>query len=288
MNPPTSRQPGYFLDTTIVYYRLHSHSLLRAAVGQAASDGTMKLSVFVRGEYIRGYVIGLIELYFAIKAEESVEDGIQFFNAEMGKSRNLRKIANALQATSGWLCGFEDRREVPKTLRRLGEWVRNTLASFDATFFNRVYDPLECEIGVLSFPRETYREDHLLEFYEEYERVREHPNCNQCHFREEQVGALKAAGIDLYSDQQRQQHKDSTGYVGQAGWAEKAAQSKRTEPSCWYCDRLSDTIIALSTPPDTILLTGDASSYPALMSILQKPLRMIPSLNELRRRRDSE
>src|SRR5262249_5386480 len=147
-----------------VYYRLHSHSLLREAVRQATGDGTMKLSVFVRGEYIRGYVIGLIELYFAIKAERSVEDGIQLFNAEMGKSRNLRKVANAFQAACGFLCGLDDWLAVPKTLRRFGEYIRNALALFDATFFTRVYDPLECEIGVLSFPRETYREDHLLDF----------------------------------------------------------------------------------------------------------------------------
>jgi hypothetical protein len=286
MNHPTSRPAAYFIDTTVVYYRLHSHSLLREAVRQAVGDRTMKLSVFVRGEYIRGYVIGLIELYFAIKAEASVEDGIQLFNAEMGKSRNLRKVANAFLATCGWLCGFEDWRDVPKALRRLGEFIRNTLSSFDATFFTRIYDPLECEIGVLSFPRETYRENHLLDFYNEYERIRDHPNCNQCRFREEQVRELKAAGIDLFSDQQRQQHKESTGYVGQAGYAAMAVKSTRKGPSCWYCDRLSDTIIALSAPPDTTILTGDRGSFPVLASLLKKPLRLIPSLDELRSKRD--
>ena len=49
----------HYADTTVIYYRLHSHSLLQAAVRDAVGKGTLAVSNFVRGEYIRGFVTGL-------------------------------------------------------------------------------------------------------------------------------------------------------------------------------------------------------------------------------------
>jgi hypothetical protein len=43
----------------------------------------------VRGEYVRGYVIGLIELFFILKEERSVEDGIHLFTSKMGGQPRL-------------------------------------------------------------------------------------------------------------------------------------------------------------------------------------------------------
>src|SRR5437879_3437747 len=110
-----SKPIGYFADTTIAYYRLHGHPLHKEAVAEFWRHGTVSISNFVRGEYIRGYVIGLIELFSAIKEENSVENGILAFNAEMGTRRQFRMVANALQSTTSWLAGMEDWREVPKT-----------------------------------------------------------------------------------------------------------------------------------------------------------------------------
>jgi hypothetical protein len=63
---------------------------------------------------------------------------------------------------------------------------------------------------------------------------------------------------------------------------DQAVRSKLTDPSCWHCDRLGDTIIALSAPANSTILTGDKQSFPALAKILSKPIELIPSLQELR------
>ena len=63
---------------------------------------------------------------------------------------------------------------------------------------------------------------------------------------------------------------------------DQAVRSPKNQPTCWYCDRLGDTIIALSAPDDAIILTGDKQSFPALAAILKKPLVLVPSLKELR------
>jgi hypothetical protein len=69
----------FFCDTSIIYYKLHSHSLQREAVQRIRGSHRLVLSTFVRGEYIKGYIYGLIVLYTTIKAEGDVEDGIHVF-----------------------------------------------------------------------------------------------------------------------------------------------------------------------------------------------------------------
>jgi len=138
----------------------------------------------------------------------------------------------------------------------------------------------------MSFPRESFDENHIYDFLAEYERIRDGPSCNQCGFRREQEAKLASAGIDLHSANQRQANKQATGFVKQAEWIEKAVNSELEKPSCWYCDRLGDAIIALSAPEDATVLTGDASSFPVLTKLLGKPLHLIPSLDRLRAERD--
>jgi hypothetical protein len=239
------------------------------------------MSNFVRGEYIRGFVTGLIDLFSAIKEEDSVNDGIHFFNANMA-TRAPRKVANALHSAVVWLQGQEDSLEVHKTLRRLGEYIRNTLTRFDMEFPRRVRDPLNCDIGIMSFPQESYNDSHILDFYQQYEEIREGPSCDQCSFRDRQVRELSAAGIDICGDENQKLHAAHRGYIQQAKMTAKAVQSKLKTPSCWYCDRLGDTIISLSAPKDSTIVTGDARSFPILTSLLKKSLRLIPSLQELR------
>src|SRR5258708_35772119 len=112
--PVMSKKDTYFADTTIVYYRLHSHSLLKQALSQATGGGLVVVSNFVRGEYLRGFVVGLIDLYATIKEENAVEDGIHVFTSQMGG--HPRRLGNALQSVTQWLCGLEDLAEGNTTL----------------------------------------------------------------------------------------------------------------------------------------------------------------------------
>src|SRR5262249_19251423 len=109
-----------------------------------------------------------------------------FFNANMS-TRAPRKVANALQSAVVWLQGQEDSTEVHKTLRRLGEYIRNTLTRFDMEFPRCLRDPLSCDIGIMSFPQESYNDSHILDFYQQYDEIRERPSCDQCSFRDRQV-----------------------------------------------------------------------------------------------------
>ena len=103
----------YFADTTIVYYRLHGHQLLQREVTDLVKDGVLCTSNFVKGEYIRGYITGLIELFCVIQEEDSVQEGIQLFLADTG--RNPRKVANAVASTADWLRGQEESAAVEVT-----------------------------------------------------------------------------------------------------------------------------------------------------------------------------
>jgi hypothetical protein len=215
-----------------------------------------------------------------------VHDGITLFNGEM--ANRPRKLANALHSTVHWLCGHDDSEDVERTLRRLGEYIRRLLFNLDEEFPTRSLDPLRCEVGILAFPRVTYDTDHIYDFYEEYESVRDAPTCRQCEFRDRQRARLDAKGVDLHSEQQRSRYSRYRGYLKQAEWLDKALKTGLKEPSCWYCDRLGDTIIALSAPDGTTILTGDWKSFPALADILEKPIDLIPPVEELRRKPPNE
>ncbi len=275
----------FFADTTVAYYLLHAHSLLKQAVQDAVKDGVLSTTNFVRGEYLRGYVVGLIDLYSAIDLEDSVRDGIHVFVDDMG--HHPRRVGNALRAATDWLVIQEGSSDVQITLRRLGEYIRSCLILFDHFFRQRHRDPLNCDYGLLSFREETFNKDHLYDFYAEVEKITEGPACSQCDFRQSQLNRLQNGGIDLYSPAQRNTYKDHPGYVQQAVMADKAARSEKKRPSCWYCERMGDTIIALSAPEDSTILTGDAGSFVALGAILNVQVVVIPSLRELRAGRAS-
>ena len=276
------RPHDFFCDTTILYFKLHGHSLHQQAVRQFAATGRLVLSNFVRGEYIRGYVVGLIELFFAIKEEASVRDGFAVFDADMGN--RPRKLAKAHRSTVDWLCGHEDWEDVDKTLRRLGELIRSLLFNLDDEFPTRSRDPLACELGTLAFPRSTYDDNHVYNFYDQFEAILDEPTCRQCEFRNEQHEELSSKRLDLHSAQQRREYSEYKGYVKQAEWIEKALRTRLNRPSCWYCERLADTIIALSAPKEMQILTGDGESFPALGKILGKFVKVIPSVKGMRRK----
>ena len=275
------KRPAFFCDTTIVYFKLHGHSLHKGAVREVSRTRRLVISNFVRGEYIRGYVVGLIQLFSAIEEEHSVRDGITMFNAEMGN--RPRKLANALQSTGNWLSGHEDWENVEKTLRRLGELIRSLLFNLDDEFPTRSRDPLACEMGILAFPRSTYDDGHIYDFYSEFQGILQRPPCRQCEFRDQQHEELNSKGVDLHSGQQRSEYSQYKGYVKQAEWVDKALRTRLPRPSCWYCERLGDTIIALSAPNGMTILTGDKKSFPALADILDKPIKLIPPVKDLRR-----
>ena len=280
---PTPKSKKFFADTTVIYYRLHGHPLQEQAVRDAVGTDRLELTNFVRGEYIRGFIPGLIGLYSAIKEENSVPNGIQIFTSNMGG--RPRRLSNAFNAFAASLAEYEDWQDVSRTLRRLGEYIRNLLLRFDAVFVNRFRDRLACAFGVMEFPRDTYDEQHLFDFYVELENNREEPACDQCLFRRDQIAATTAAGIDLYSVAQQANYRQHKGYLGQAKAIEQAVRSPLSDPSCWHCDRLGDTIIALSAPDGSTILTGDTQSFPALTAILGKPMQTIPSLQQLRQKR---
>lgn len=278
--PPIKADSPFFCDTTIIYYRLHSHRLLRKAVLDARGSRALMISRFVRGEYIKGFVHGLIVLYTTIQAENDVHDGIQAFLND--NHHRPRRVQNALTAATSWFQGFDESDDVRNTLERLGDSICCCLNRLDEEFPKKAADPLECEHGKLDVQPRTFDEDQLLDIYERVKSIRKKPECEQCSFRADQIAKLTAANIDLYSAAQQARYAGQKGYVKQAKHAATAHATARTEPSCQYCDWLGDTIIALQAPEEMPILTGDFQSFPALVDILGKNAVFIPTLNDLR------
>jgi hypothetical protein len=269
----------YCVDTTVVYYLLHGPRRQQEAVRACRGQGDLVVTGFVRGEYLRGFIAGLIDLYFTIRAEADVKNGIHLFCATQ---RHPRRIQNAFISIGGFLTGHEDWEDVERTLYRLGEYILHCVQSFDREFSHRLHDPVRCEFGFLDFPEETFRENMLLDFRQELERIRGGPTCDQCLFRANQRQRLQETGTDLCSDAHQQKYARHHGYQTHAKYLQMADRTKKTAPTCWYCERLGDSVIALSVPAEHVLLTGDSQSFPVFAEILRIQLHIVGSEIALR------
>ena len=169
-----------FCDTSIIYYVLYGHSIRRAFIRDHKNGRALVISNFVRGEFIRGYVKGLIELYMAIREEDSVEDGIEWYRELAG--RTPRRVADALGLTIQWFNGLEDNSDVETTLVRLGNLIRDSIFRLDEEFPNRLKDSLACDFGILDFPSEPFSEEQVLDFYSRLVEIPKSPDSPNANF----------------------------------------------------------------------------------------------------------
>jgi hypothetical protein len=254
---------------------------MKAAVQKAIADGFVEVSTFIRMEYLRGWVVNLIELYFLIKESDTVSDALIDWSQKYKQERKLKVFIQTIQ---GWLLGHEDWQDKPKTLRRLGDQIVRLVYEFDDLFWGRkIKDKLSCRLGRVHFPRRTFHEDMLLRFYERFKAIQNGiPDCWLCLFKTKRQRELGRQGIDLHSTAQRQKYSSNKGYVTQAERIEEAVATTETHPKCRWCERLGDTIIILQAPRKAVLVTADRA-FEAFGQILNREIRRLPSLAELKR-----
>jgi hypothetical protein len=274
-----------FLETSGVIYHRHGHSLMQKAVEEATKDGWVQVSRFIRMEYVRGVVLNLIDLYFLIKESDSVSDALIDWSQKVNQERKLKIV---LMTMNQWLLGHEDWQDSNKSLNRLGDLIVRLVYEFDEHFKDRAPDRLSCSLGRIGFPRRTFHEDMLLRFYERFKAVQDSvPNCSLCQFKAKQQSSLSRRKIDLHGPAQRTKYAKYKGYVQQAERLEAELTSATAVPKCRICERLGDTIIMLQTPEKSILVTADRA-FLAFGDILDREIRRLPSLAELKKQLDSE
>jgi hypothetical protein len=197
--------------------------------------------------------------------------------------RQERKLKIILMTLPHWLDNHEHWRFKDVTLRRLGELILRMIRDFDEAYPHSPNDPLACVLGRLDIPRQGYDDDLLLDFYQRFTAVQEGvPSCRLCDFRKSQRERLRRRGIDLISPEVRSRLASNTGFVRQSEQAEKAAKTKTRVPSCSWCERLGDTLIALQAERGVTILTADRTFVP-LGNLLGRTIVLLPSLAELKR-----
>lgn len=282
---PKKTKRRILLETTGVIYELHGHSLMRAAVENATSDGRIEVSNFIRMEYLRGVILNLIELYFLIQHSDSVTDALIDWSQKVNQQRKLKIVLTTIHT---WFVDQEDWQAREKSLRRLGDQIVRFAYAFDDVFARRARDHLSCELGRVFFSRRTFSEVALLKFYDRFTRIQQSvPGCRLCDFKDRQQRSLAARQIDLYSEQRRREFRSYKGYVTQAERLESATQTAETAPKCRWCERLGDSIIALQAPRKAALVTADRA-FEAFGRILGREIRLLPSLAQLKRQLESD
>ncbi len=137
---------------------------MQSAVAKVIGNDRVEVSRFVRMEYLRGFILNLIEFYFLIEASDSVSDAIIDWTQKVHQERKLKVV---LLTISGWLVGHEDWQAKDKSLRRLGDEIVRLVYAFDDTYRTASKDPLKCQLGRVFFPKRTFDSDMLLDFYEQ-------------------------------------------------------------------------------------------------------------------------
>jgi hypothetical protein len=275
------RSPGrLLLDTSAVVHQLHGHTLQQVAVSEAVAGADVLVPVFVRMEYLRVVILNLIEMWALIRESVTVQDAFIDWSQKMRQERKLKVI---LMTVPQWLGGHEDWQSKDVTLRRLGDLVLRMIREFGETYTHPPEDPLACVLGRLDIPLQGYDDDLLLDFYQRFTAVQEGiPDCNLCDFRKAQRQRLRRREIDLVSTEVRKRYASRAGFVRQSEQAEQAANAKTRTPSCAWCERLGDTIIALQTDRGVTLVTADRTFVP-LGELLGRAIMLLPSLAELKR-----
>ncbi len=275
-----NRKSRLFVETSGVIYRRHGHSLQQSAVDEAVANGSPQVSLFIRMEYLRGFILNLIELYCLIKESSSVDDAMIDWAQKVKQERKLKVF---LLTMTSWLCGQPDWRDSQKSLRRLGELTIRLVRECDEEFPSRIEDRTACRLGKIGFPNVPFQESLLLRFYERFKETQDGiPGCDLCRFREWQQRDLSRRAIDLCSESQRQTYRQYKGYVAQAERLEAEVAKTDARAKCRTCERLGDSIIVLQMPKKAILVTADRAFVP-FTTILGREIRLLPSLPELKR-----
>lgn len=253
---------------------------MQAEVSKMIGDGRVEVSRFVRMEYLRGFILNLIEFYFLIEESETVSDALIEWSQKVHQERKLKVILATIHT---WLADHEDWQAKDKSLRRLGDEIIRLVYTFDETFPQASKDPLKCQLGRVYFPKRTFDEDMLLDFYDRFKTIqRSIPSCDLCEFRAVQRRSLGAKKIDLYSQTRRNEFRRFKGYVTQAERLEAVETTSDTAPKCSRCERLGDSIIALHIRPKVTLVTADRAFVP-FGRLLGHEIRLLSSLAELKR-----
>jgi hypothetical protein len=230
------------LDTSAVVHQLHGHTLQQAIVREAVGSAEVLVPVFIRMEYLRGVILNLIEMWCLMRESLTVQDAFIDWSQKIRQERKLKVI---LMTVPRWLGGHEEWESKDVSLRRLGDLVLRMIRDFDEAYPRATHDPLSCVLGMLGIPRQAYDDDLLLDFYQRFTAVQEGvPDCRLCDFRKSQRQRLRRGEIELTSPEIRSRFASYPGFVRQSEKAEEAASTKVRDPSCGWCERLGDTIIA--------------------------------------------
>ena len=237
----------YYLDTSTIHDHLHGDSRQQAQVWAYIGDGSEAIrSSFVRMEYLRSRIFSHIHLYFCIKEEDSVEDGIQAY-LQM-KSHSNRAANYPLQSIKEWITDQDDWANKPKTLRRLGETICRMVYDFDEYYCQMRGDGISCQLGKLVLKKATYSEDIILDFVDAYDSIYAGvPTCRLCEFKRNAQAELTQKKVDLFSDSHKQRYKKNKGFLKQIQQLVKVPRIKDVKPKCSRCVKLGDSIIALQS-----------------------------------------
>jgi hypothetical protein len=269
---------GLLLDTAVVRYLVPGlyDSRFRQVVDGYLGERPRAITFFVRMEFLRGAVVPLAKYYFVIKRFPTLQLGLDYLSQEFATGKNKLLV----QTARHWLAGQQGSSKAA-ALRRFGSKIVGLARAFDSLpGLERDADGVNCQLGRIDVPPAPFREETLLAFCVRWDAFRKDPKCSLCDFRSRQTQTLPKRGAELCGREAQAKYNRNKQFLKQAKNLNQARATTTRKPSCWWCDILGDSIIALDAHPQRTIVSSDLSFEP-LCQLLGKKHQCIPSARKI-------
>ena len=259
-----------YLETTILRSRLIGHSSIRHFLAEKLKNQTRITSEFVRMEFNRSFICNLIEFYFNLQNQNSIDDAIRWWN----ENYQTRKIKDINFIVDKLFIGIDDRQDIKRALANLRNEIKKIITLFNCLIHRLEKNNTRCYFTEVKLDFESCvtveeLESTLVKFYKAY-RDNYVDKCNIIAFFNESKETLRR--IIEYESKE-------SGFLNQKDKLNEIVHSGK-KLTCKVCCNVGDTIIALECPDYAILLSTD-KAFEDLCKIMGLKYEIIDSLRAI-------
>lgn len=260
----------FFLETSTIRSRLIGHSSIRSSLTEKLRNQTKLTSEFVRMEFNRSLICNLIEFYFNLETQTSIDDAIKWWN-ETFKPRQLKDLNYSVDKL---FIGINDSTNVKLALINLRNEIKKIITLFECLINRFIQNEMQCYFAKVKLDFQSCKgkndiEKKLVDFYKTF-KGKHVDKCRINDYFENSKGKItKIFTCDSKNDTFNKQKKRLN-----------EINDGKSKLSCNTCSIIGDTIITLECPDYAILLSVD-EVFKELCDNIGLKYEIIPSLRKI-------
>lgn len=237
----------FYLETSVIRSRLIGHPCISKPLTEKLNNKVKITSKFVKMEFERSLICDLIEFYFVLSRSKKISYAIKFWTEDI----RARKLKNINYSIADIFIGGVADEDIDLGLLKLRNQIKNLSICFDSLIDRYEKDNAKCHLGNLQLDFAAHRtiedtERALARLLDHY-RKNFVKKCNIVSLLVESkdlIDKIIAYGSKKENFKKQQKQLDNI-------------LKKERKLSCFTCNVIGDSIVALECPDYAILLTLD-------------------------------